>query len=414
MTKPGRAATVAPRRPLALWTVGVLVVFAALFGLWGVNAATTAAAKEKVAPSSSSLATLPASFAPDFASPPLPIASSTTPVTPFMGNAGIVKAGDLKKGDTVWHNGRWLTVANVERKTVEVEATPTPAPSPQPVLEAELNLDLSESNGGRTFDVGRIAPCSQPVFLVSGAKATVGDLKVGDRIHMSGDNIGRVVSITKKWHTPTPPKYDAKGNGYNRVIATTKRMADRLLYLYTSAELVKTTPEHPFAVKGKGYVEAGRLQPGDVLETQDSKVVTVERTEVRNEAQLVYNLEVENAHNFFVGKNAMLVHNGGDCVPEIIEHIPTRSAAQADPVNFEAMTRGERQNWMNLLRDIKENGIKRPVDFIEDPEAPGKFWILDGNHRTQAAQFSGIENIPGIRRTLPFGSYKSWKDVRGF
>lgn len=226
----------------------------------------------------------------------------------------------MKKGDTVWHNGRWLTVANVERKMVE--ATPEPSPSPQPILEADLNLDLSETNGGRTFDVGRIAPCSEKAVLANGRTTTVGQLNVGDRVHLTGDNIGRVVSITKKWHTPTPPKYDTNGNGLNRVIATTKRMTDRLLYLYTSVELVKTTPEHPFAVKGKGYVAAGRLQPGDVLETQDGKVVTVERTEVHNEPQLVYNLEVENAHNFFVGQNAMLVHNGGDCVPKLSDPLP--------------------------------------------------------------------------------------------
>lgn len=312
-TPPAPTGAAAPRRPFALWTVGLLVAFGLPFGLWGMNATTGTSAKEKAASLSAPIAVARSPFAPNLAGYPLAGAAPTTSDAPFMGNAGVVKAGDLKKGDTVWHNGRWLTVANMERKTVE--ATPDPAPSLQPVLEADLNLDLSETNGGRTFDVGRIVPCSQPVFLVSGGKATVGNLKVGDRIRMTGGNVGRVVSIGKKWHTPTPPKYDENGDGLNRVIATTKRMTDRLLYLYTSVELVKTTPEHPFAVKGKGYVKAGRLEPGDVLETQDGKVVTVARTEVRNEPQLVYNLEVENAHNFFVGKNAMLVHNGGDCVP---------------------------------------------------------------------------------------------------
>ncbi len=302
--KPNKAAT-PPRRVFAICIVGLLVSFGLLFGLWSVNAATGASVQKKTLPSSLPLplTVTQSSFTPTFVSPPL--TSATTQNNSFA--------------------------AKVALKTVEVEATPLPAPPPKQVMEADLNLDLSESNGGRTFDVGRISLCSQSVVRVNGAYATVGDLKVGDRIYLSGDNIGRVVSMTKKWHTPTPPKYDTKGNGYNRVVATTKRMTDHLLFLYTSAELVKTTPEHPFAVKGKGYVEAGRLQSGDVLETQDGKIVTVERSEVHNDPQLVYNLEVENAHNFFVGKNAILVHNGGVCVPTL-NPFKGRTASEIDSI----------------------------------------------------------------------------------
>ena len=215
-------------------------------------------------------------------------------------------------------------MVSVERSTPE--ATLEPAISPRPVLEADIHFDLSQSNSGKTFDLTRLAPCVEKVALTNGAVTTVGELKAGDSVYLTGGNVGRVVSIEKKEPTPTPSSApDANGNSPHRVIATTKRMTDRILYLYTSVELVQTTPDHPFAVKGKGFVEAGKLQPGDVLETQDGKLVYVERTEVRNEPQLVYNLEVENAHNFFVGKNAMLVHNGGDCVPNIVSRIKDSS-----------------------------------------------------------------------------------------
>ncbi len=103
-----------------------------------------------------------------------------------------------------------------------------------------------------------------------------------------------------------------------------------------------------------------------------------------------------------------LLHPGGEGQ---VEQIPTERAIQADPVEFESMSRRERREWMALLEDIKQRGILDPVDFIEDPECPGQYYILDGNHRTQAAQYLGIKTIPGVRRTLPFLSYKTWRNV---
>ena len=415
---PKQAGTQAPsRRPFAFWMVSVFAAFGVLFGLWSLNAAPSAAAKANPIASSATpsvpapLAAAPSSFAPNFAA-----SVPSVPDVPLMGgidfadagNLKVVKANDLKKGDKVWHNGKWLVVASVKHETAKV--TPEPAPSPQPILEADLDFDLSQSNGGKTFDVGRIAPCSEKVVRTNGTMTTAGELKVGDTVCMTGNTIGRVVKVEKKWHTPTPPKYDKNGNGFNRVIATTKRMTDRILYLYTSVELVKTTPEHPFSVKGKGFVEAGRLQPGDVLETQDGKVVSVERTEARNEPQLVYNLEVENAHNFFVGKNAMLVHNGGDCVPDINwnpKSIKTwghtfnthgAGAKNTQSLIGRAASTGSHQGqWLNneaaaeMLKGY--HGANEPFSIVKLPEGMGQ--IIHPNGSITPATRATIVPKPG-------------------
>jgi hypothetical protein len=197
------------------------------------------------------------------------------------------------------------------------DAAAVPIAAAKPIQEAHLELDLSESNGGSTFDVARIAPCDQRAMLADGRTTTVGDLKAGDRVCLTGGHIGRVLSLEKSWHIPAPPQSDGHGNSAQRVLATTKRLTDRVLYLYTDAELVKTTAEHPFAVVGKGFVRAGSLKAGDVLETADGRSIAVQRTEDRAGRELVYNLEVENAHNFYVGQSRFLVHNGGDCVPTL-------------------------------------------------------------------------------------------------
>ena len=87
--------------------------------------------------------------------------------------------------------------------------------------------------------------------------------------------------------------------------------------LSAGGERIQTTSEHPFAVEGKGWVKAGLLHPGDQVATQTGHLATLKHVEVRNETHLVYNLEVEGTHKYFVGNYSLLVHNGEeDYVPQ--------------------------------------------------------------------------------------------------
>ncbi len=74
-------------------------------------------------------------------------------------------------------------------------------------------------------------------------------------------------------------------------------------------ETIDTTPEHPFYVATRGWVEAGQLVMGDRIRRLDDsygEVVAV-RQVVRPE--VMYNLTVAGAHTFFVGEKGWLVHN---------------------------------------------------------------------------------------------------------
>ena len=65
---------------------------------------------------------------------------------------------------------------------------------------------------------------------------------------------------------------------------------------------VWTTTEHPFWVKGKGWVPASHLEPGDLLSSHDGQWVPVEAVN-RDDLQVttVYNLRVAEHHTYFVG-----------------------------------------------------------------------------------------------------------------
>lgn len=87
---------------------------------------------------------------------------------------------------------------------------------------------------------------------------------------------------------------------------------DEIIHVSTAdGETIDTTTNHPFYVENKGWVAAGDLEVGDVLVTADGNEVEVTDLELEKLAEpiLVYNLEVEDFHTYFVGEFGVLVHN---------------------------------------------------------------------------------------------------------
>ena len=96
-----------------------------------------------------------------------------------------------------------------------------------------------------------------------------------------------------------------------RVMGTVRREASRVVRLESERETLLTTPEHPFAVPGSGWVSAGRLVPGNWVVSE--KWGAVRLRSVRSEPVArpipVFNLSVASSHAYFVGTEHVLVHN---------------------------------------------------------------------------------------------------------
>ena len=71
------------------------------------------------------------------------------------------------------------------------------------------------------------------------------------------------------------------------------------------------TKEHQFWVQDKGWTIAGELKSGDILVNQDGTTTTVDVIwfEKLQSLVTVYNFEVEDWHNYYVGPTRILVHN---------------------------------------------------------------------------------------------------------
>ncbi|NOK18595.1 TreTu family toxin [Corallococcus carmarthensis] len=76
-----------------------------------------------------------------------------------------------------------------------------------------------------------------------------------------------------------------------------------------TVETLGTTAEHPFWVQGQGWTKAQDLEVGDALVTAGGVGVRVQALAQSAQSETVYNLEVEQAHTYFVGTLGTWVHN---------------------------------------------------------------------------------------------------------
>jgi hypothetical protein len=88
---------------------------------------------------------------------------------------------------------------------------------------------------------------------------------------------------------------------------------DTVYVLHTATgEALRTTSDHPFYVRGQ-WVRVKRLRVGDSLVSQSGQRHVLRRIDRQPEHVTVYNFTVDELHTYFVGQQAILVHNSGPC-----------------------------------------------------------------------------------------------------
>ena len=86
-----------------------------------------------------------------------------------------------------------------------------------------------------------------------------------------------------------------------RVLQTFVRVSP-VLNLHVRGRIIGTTAEHPFWVVGKGWLPAAELRIGDVLVSHDGWEHPIGGIADSGQVLTVYNLEVEEGHTYFVGR----------------------------------------------------------------------------------------------------------------
>ena len=129
------------------------------------------------------------------------------------------------------------------------------------------------------------------------------------------------------------------------------------LDLQVNSRTIRTTAEHPFWVRGRGWVGAQQLEVGNELRTNDGHWLEVERIEGPMPPAPVYNMCVAEYHTYFVGHQiwgfAVWSHNLGINCLRLRE--PKTGRFVSDPANPPSpyrMTDAQRRKaWKNLAQD---------------------------------------------------------------
>jgi RHS repeat-associated protein len=126
------------------------------------------------------------------------------------------------------------------------------------------------------------------VFTESGGKE-ISKIELGERVLTFDEQSGEQV--------------------YNEVIHVIKgqKEYDLVVITFSNGEKIEVTPNHPLYVNSK-WDDAENVKEKDVLAAVDGAIKVVSKEIIKRET-FVYNLTVENNHNYYVSKAGVLAHN---------------------------------------------------------------------------------------------------------
>jgi hypothetical protein len=247
------------------------------------------------------------------------------------------------------------TVVNVGSLLVAIGKIPAVTKAIGRVSEG-LSKFLEASGAGRTlleklnkFSICNCFPAGTAVATEHGAKP-IEQVVVGDRV----------------W-----AKDLRSGERHLRTVnGLFTKVADRILTITAGGTSIDVTPQHPFWVPGRGWVETGSLKVGDPLESlRGGRPVITSITE-RSSATRVYNFEVEGDHDYYITDAQLLVHNC-EVIWNAIKATQEVYEGTQIPRSFELATASGLKVWVhpNASEHAWEWVVKRNV-------RPDLQWVL--------------------------------------
>ena len=106
-------------------------------------------------------------------------------------------------------------------------------------------------------------------------------------------------------------------NEYSEVLQTfIHDITGNIYTLYIENEKIEATGIHRFLIIKNNvgnWIPASELKPNDLVLFADGTLHKIQRIDVKEKSLIVYNFEVSNNHNYYIGINKILVHNKGGC-----------------------------------------------------------------------------------------------------
>jgi hypothetical protein len=143
-------------------------------------------------------------------------------------------------------------------------------------------------------------PGTTRVLMADGTTKRIDDVRIGDVVLATDPETGRT-----EGHTVTRTIYTPNDTDFVDITINVGKAR------------ITATQHHPFWSPGAHrWIDAGNLEPGQTLRTNDGETVTVVRVHRYQQFHPAYNLTVDSLHTYYVlaGTTAVLVHNSGVCL----------------------------------------------------------------------------------------------------
>jgi RHS repeat-associated protein len=166
------------------------------------------------------------------------------------------------------------------------------------------------------------------------------------------------------------PEDDPNGPVVAKRVEKVFERSSVLFDLHVAGKLIRTTAEHPFYVRGKGWTAAKSLVAGDLLRSHDGQWLAVESANDSGEVAPVYNMRVEEYHTYFVGSAewgfSVWVHNTCD---KIIEDTTKSEKALENALNGKNLDEIETaEEQINGIQKAQKGFWKQQRGFNNNPD----------------------------------------------
>ena len=171
-----------------------------------------------------------------------------------------------------------------------------------------------------------------------------------------------------------------------KVVETYINKTSCIVQISIQDEVICTTMNHPFYVKGQGFVSAGKLSIGDEIMNVSGGSYPVECVEFEEKQETVYNFQVEDYHTYYVGEGSVLVHN--DCDTLVHNRAQGKAFEEQEFPKFDDKT----VNAQEQITIKTSDGTKIRVDAIGEDPVTGNV-IINEFKSSQTAPLTSNQKI---------------------
>jgi hypothetical protein len=188
-----------------------------------------------------------------------------------------------------------------------------------------------------------------------------------------------------------------------RVVQKVFRRTGVVLNLRVGGQVIRTTGEHPFWVRQRGWVPAAEVQAGDEFLTSERTWVAVEGVEDTGEATLLYNVRVADYHTYYVSASetdcAVWAHNACDELRDFLEMYRQPRMSQADIAEAVRLSQASGREGLGAFREFLDSRGIDPA-LATDARSAARAESADAMVRNHASDPTWATNQASVENTI--------------